>query len=120
VTKADDDFDFAQVNLEEQRPFYAQICFHFQQSAEKYLKSYIIANELDFKKSHDLQILLDICISKDKSFEEVGDDCVFLSTFYIETRYPVHWPTQFSQEETRKCFKAAQRIQSFVKRRLDI
>ena len=120
LTKADDDFDFAKVNFEEQRPFYAQICFHFHQSTEKYLKSYIIANELAFKKSHDLQTLLDICILKDNSFEELRDECNFLSTFYIETRYPVHWPTHFSKQETKRCFNAAQRIQSFVRKKFDL
>jgi HEPN domain-containing protein len=38
LTKADEDFQFALVNLQERKPFYAQICFHFHQSAEKYLK----------------------------------------------------------------------------------
>jgi HEPN domain-containing protein len=42
IAKADEDFDFALVNLEEGKPFAAQICFHFHQSAEKYLKAYIV------------------------------------------------------------------------------
>jgi hypothetical protein len=29
LKKADEDFQFAVVNLCEQKPFYAQICFHF-------------------------------------------------------------------------------------------
>jgi len=44
LKKADEDFQFALINLKEQRPFYAQICFHFHQVAEKYLKAYIVAN----------------------------------------------------------------------------
>ena len=48
------DFEFARVNFEEGKPFFAQICFHFQQAAEKYLKSYTIAHELEFLKIHDL------------------------------------------------------------------
>lgn len=43
LTKADDDFEFARINLEEEKPFFAQICFHFHQAAEKYLK-FIIQN----------------------------------------------------------------------------
>jgi HEPN domain-containing protein len=35
LSKADADFQFARVNFEERKPFYAQICFHFQQAAEK-------------------------------------------------------------------------------------
>lgn len=37
IKKADEDFDFAEVVLEH-KAFYPQICFHFQQAAEKYLK----------------------------------------------------------------------------------
>lgn len=48
IEKANQDFEFARVNFEEDKPFYAQICFHFQQAAEKYLKAYIIAHELEF------------------------------------------------------------------------
>jgi HEPN domain-containing protein len=39
VEKANEDLEFARINLNENRPFFAQICFHFQQSAEKYLKA---------------------------------------------------------------------------------
>ncbi len=35
VAKADEDFEFALVNLKEGKPFVALICFHFHQSAEK-------------------------------------------------------------------------------------
>jgi len=91
LSKADDDFDFAQVNLEETKPFYVQICFHFQQSAEKYLKAYIVAHELEFRKSHELPLLLEICISKDPTFGNLEEGCRYLDAFYIDARYQVHW-----------------------------
>ena len=40
LDKAEEDFNFAQLNLEERNNFYSQICFHFHQAAEKYLKSF--------------------------------------------------------------------------------
>jgi HEPN domain-containing protein len=61
LAKADDDFHFAAANLREGNEFFAQICFHFQQSAEKYLKAYIIAYGLTFNKVHDLVYLLKTC-----------------------------------------------------------
>jgi HEPN domain-containing protein len=39
IKKADEDYEFA-VSIIEESSFYAQICFHFHQAAEKYLKSY--------------------------------------------------------------------------------
>ena len=114
LSNADADFQFARVNFEEKKPFYAQISFHFQQAAEKYLKAYIIANELEFQKIHDLSFLVKICLSKDSSFDKIKDDCEFLNTFYIDTRYPVYWPTNFTESEAEKAFRAADRIRILV------
>ena len=118
ITKADEDFEFALINQKEGKPFHAQICFHFQQSAEKYLKAFIVSNDLEFKRTHELPLLLNLCLSKDPSFEELKDDCEYLTTFYIETRYPVHWPMHFSISESRNCSEAAKRIRSFVKKKM--
>lgn len=57
LKKADEDFDFA-VSVLEDSTFYAQICFHFHQAAEKYLKAFVIAADLEFKKIHDLPVIL--------------------------------------------------------------
>lgn len=52
--KAKEDFDFASANLiDSNNTFFAQICFHFHQAAEKYLKTYIVAYKLEFKKIGD-------------------------------------------------------------------
>ena len=58
LAAADDDFHFALINFKEGKTFFAQICFHPQQSAEKYLKSYIVAHELEFRKIHELPLLI--------------------------------------------------------------
>ena len=90
LEKAADDFAFARVNLEEGKPFYAQICFHFHQVAENYLKAYIVAHDLDFRKLHDLPLLLKICTAHDPAADRLREACEYLSAFYLETRYPVH------------------------------
>jgi len=64
ISKADEDFEFALSNLNEGKRFFSQICFHFQQASEKYLKSFIIAKELEFRKIHDLPLLLKICSAR--------------------------------------------------------
>ena len=116
--KADQDFEFARINFEEEKQFFAQICFHFNQSAEKYLKSFIIANKLEFRKIHDLHLLLKQCKSKDPSLSQIEDDCEYLATFYIETRYPVHWPVIFSKDEAEKAYRSANNIREIIKEKL--
>ena len=114
LSNADADFQFARVNFEEKKPFYAQISFHFQQAAEKYLKAYIIANELEFQKIHDLSFLVKICLAKDPSFEKISDDCEFLNTFYIDTRYPVHWPANYDKKVAVKAREMVEIIRNWT------
>jgi len=115
LAKADEDFEFA-VSVIEDSKFYAQICFHFHQAAEKYLKSLIIAWNFEFKKIHDLPVLLKPCISKDNSLNILLDDCNFLNRFYIDTRYPVHWPANYTRSEALKSKMSAEHIRDFVKK----
>lgn len=113
--KADEDFNFAKINLEEDNKFYSQICFHFQQAAEKYLKAYIAAYDLEFGKMHDLVALLKIGGKKDSLLLILMEYCVLLNTAYIDTRYPVHWPTDYSKDKTEKMQEAASKIAQTVK-----
>lgn len=114
LQKADEDLGFA-VSIIEESTFYAQICFHFQQAAEKYLKSFIIACDLEFKKIHDLPVLLTSCIAKEPKLRTLVDDCKFLNRFYIDTRYPVHWPTHYTKEEAFKAKIASEHICEVIK-----
>ncbi|MGD9159756.1 MAG: HEPN domain-containing protein [Desulfobacteraceae bacterium] len=113
--KADEDFEFA-ISVINDSPFFAQICFHFHQAAEKYLKSFIIAHDLEFKKIHDLPILLKICLARDKSLSVLLEDCKFINRFYIDTRYPVHWPTSYTKEDALKAKDATDHIHNEIKK----
>ena len=106
------------VEFKRRQNFFSQICFHFQQAAEKYLKLFIVSQELEFRKIHDLPLLLKICSSKDSSLEEIREDCEYLNPFYVDTRYPAHWPTNFSSHEAQKALQSASRIRSIIKEKL--
>jgi len=118
LNKADEDFHFAAANLKEGSNFYAQICFHFQQAAEKYLKAFIVAYDLEFEKSHNLIYLLKLCKQKESALSNLNDECEFLNTFYIETCYPVHWPTNYTKEKALHSKEAALKIAEKIKERL--
>ena len=118
LCKADEDFNFARVNLEEGNNFYTQICFHFQQASEKYLKAFIIAYDLEFEKMHNLIFLLKICSEKEPSLLKLSERCASLNTAYIDTRYPVHWPTDYTKEKALNLRDAAEEIANRVKKLL--
>lgn len=120
LNKAEEDLRFAEVNLLEGNEFFAQICFHFQQAAEKYLKAYIIGNGLDFGRVHDLVHLLRTCMAHDPTFDDLKEECILLNTAYIETRYPVHWPTNYTKETAEQAHAAAVRIAGKVESQLSL
>ena len=116
LKKAEEDCGFGAFNLKDpENPFYAQICFHFQQAAEKYLKAYIVASHLEFRKIHDLPQLMQICSAHNSSFSILHEECDFLTDFYVDTRYPVHWPSEVTREEAEKARECACKIGDFVK-----
>jgi HEPN domain-containing protein len=50
------------------------VCFHCQQSAEKYLKAYLQEHQVEFKRNHDLVPLFRLCLSLDKEFQRIKKD----------------------------------------------
>lgn len=78
-------FDFAENDLKSAK-FLLQmnpipieiICYHCQQSAEKYLKGYIALNGGSIIKTHDLTLLNKLCVKYDNDFRQIEDDCIEL------------------------------------------
>ncbi len=114
LEKADEDFGFASTSID-YTSYFAQICFHFQQAAEKYLKAFIIANNLEFRPVHNLLELFEICRQKESSIEKIEEDCRYLNPFYIDTRYPVHWTTNYNEETAIKAKESAGKIRQNIK-----
>lgn len=118
IDKADEDFGFASSVLPE-TTYYAHVCFHFHQAVEKYLKAFIVAHDLEFKKAHDLIALLKICGKKEPTLNHLVEECKFLNRFYIDTRYPVHWPTHYTFELAKKAEESARHIREIIRQLLN-
>ncbi len=63
------------------------VCFHGQQSAEKYLKALLIAKSLPLPRTHDLEELLRLLTDAGMKLDLGGADPVELSSFAVEARY---------------------------------
>ena len=90
---ADNDFDSAKLLNESIRRHYEIICYHCAQAVEKYLKGYLVYNEIVPRKTHDLLFLNSVCIEKDKRFENIIIGCGFLNRFTGDIRYPHRYET---------------------------
>ena len=64
------------------------ICFHCQQSAEKYLKAYIFTQDIEPEKTHDLEVLLINCLEHNESFSSLLSKLQFLNEYAVIPRYP--------------------------------
>lgn len=94
------------------------ICFHCQQAVEKYLKGYLIYQKVNPRGIHHLEELAKDCAEIDKVFLRFLDECLILTRYYIETRYPPFMPIQYLDEETRKAVAMSEKIIKFVQSKI--
>ncbi len=116
VEKAEHDFTTAEymLTLLENCPF-DTVCFHAQQCAEKYLKGFLTFRSIDFPKTHDLVILLNLVggspvLGVDLNVEP-------LNRYPVEARYPGDWES-FTREEAEEAVKLARKVREAVRKHL--
>lgn len=114
LRKVDEDFGFASSCLADELEYFGHVCFHFQQGAEKNLKALIVAHDLPLRKIHNLLVLLDACCTVDPTLEELREACRLVNRYYVDTRYPVHWPTQFAKADAEEAQQAVRKIQQRI------
>ncbi len=87
--KAEHDLLNAQIILESGRdPLPLDtVCFHCQQTVEKYLKGFLTYHQVEFPKTHFLATLLDLCQKIEARFSELND-VMTLNVYAVEIRYP--------------------------------
>ena len=65
-----------------------QSLFHAQQAAEKSLKAFLIWHEQPFPLTHDLAVLLRLCVSIDSGIATGVEPALDLTQFAARFRYP--------------------------------
>lgn len=94
------------------------ICFHAQQAVEKHLKGYLVYKKINPRNIHHLEELAKNCAKFEKGFLEFLDECLLLTRYYIETRYPPLVPVRYPKEEASKAIRIAETIVAFVKSKI--
>jgi HEPN domain-containing protein len=88
------------------------ICFHAQQSAEKYLKSYLVFQDQDFPKTHALEDLVLLAAVKDPGCRHLFTIASELSPYAVEIRYPDS--TSPTVKDARESVQSADTIRKYV------
>lgn len=87
--KADNDLKAGKDELITENPATDTVCFHMQQCAEKYLKSFLVFNGKEIANTHNIALLLQQCIAIDVSFEKLKTANIAILTAYaVGSRYP--------------------------------
>ncbi len=114
LRKADSDLSNAELCLAAGKAL-DTACFHCQQAAEKAIKAYLIAENVEFPFIHDLKRLLDCCSRKDPAFEVLIPAALRLNPFAVLTRYDdAFWP---GPEEVQEALESARAIRQFIQER---
>jgi HEPN domain-containing protein len=117
INKADNDFLSAQYLAKNMHPAPIEVvCFHCQQAAEKYLKSFLVYNDQEPPKTHDLGELAKLCGGFSTDFLQLIQKCEYLTPFAANTRYPgVADP---ENDDMSKALAFVQDIVEFVKSKM--
>ncbi|MBT6842774.1 MAG: HEPN domain-containing protein [Candidatus Melainabacteria bacterium] len=105
------DHDFRNIELIIEEDLYDLVCFHGQQCIEKLLKAYLIHNDKNIDKTHDLLKLLSECSSLDTSFDSLKKQCSQLNDFAVDARYPGE---DIEQDEAQTAYKITQELREFI------
>lgn len=114
AAKAENDLRNAVIVVHENSPPTDTVCFHCHQTAEKYLKAYLIHRRSPLKRVHDLRFLLNMCIDLDASFAKLTEAIEVLNSYYIETRYPMDMPICYPLKEAKKAVELAYNVRDFT------
>jgi HEPN domain-containing protein len=118
VEKAEEeDWVTANTMMKKRKVFTGVVCFHFQQSAEKYIKALLIHKGASFPKTHDLNALNDICNTNGIFLGVTTSDLESLSGHAVTARYPSAPP---SKEDVQEAVHIAKTIRTFLRQFLGL
>ena len=94
----------------------ATICFHTQQSVEKYLKALLVGESIPFGKTHDLLELRNLTPDVISAVLPTAE-LALLNRYAVEMRYPGRWEV-ITREEASSAVATAQSIQAVITKAL--
>jgi len=118
---ADKDLYVAEIILNNEYPLTNIVAFHCQQAIEKYMKAFIIENDIPIIKTHDL-IRLNGMIKEIKDLGIDEEKLILINEAYIESRYPGEFglmPDGIpSDEQVKEFVKYAKEIKAIINKEI--
>ena len=111
---ADNDLAAAEYLSKNMQPLSFEIvCFHCQQSTEKYLKWFLVLHDIDPPKIHDLEELEKLCETINPLFDSLYEKCSVLTEYAVHSRYPSE--RDLEKKDMDRALEYAKSIREFVR-----
>ena len=113
LVKADEDLDAAKFLFSRGTSFFSTIGFHCQQSAEKCFKAFLTWHQIEFPKTHDLELLLNLMAAADSALAASIAEVAALNPYGVDIRYPGDIP-EITREDAEVAVRLADRVNEAI------
>lgn len=86
--KAESDLQAAEILAGADLKDFFAAAFHAQQAVEKYLKALLVRYQIEFRKTHHIEELLQLASEANKTLPEELSFATWLTQYGVEFRYP--------------------------------
>lgn len=117
VRKAEADLVAARRLAEGKPALPDQMGFFCQQSAEKYLKAFLLAWSQVPLRTHDVDVLVELCAVIDPDFAQLQPVVEGLTEFAVIFHYPEEWSDEMSATDSQD---KAEQVRDLVRKKLGL
>jgi HEPN domain-containing protein len=117
VDKAEEDMIAARDSASRTPPLRNVACFHCQQAAEKFLKSFLQELGAPVPRTHNLKALLDLLLPHDATLAGLRRILLSLSKYAVDFRYPGKRATT---RQMQAALRHAERVRTELRGRLGL
>ncbi len=110
--KAVQDLKTAEFLMKKKWDDYYNCTFHAQQAVEKYIKAYLVKNQIEFRKTHDLGELIALIEKLDANLFSELKFSVWLTDHAVGFRYPDE--SSVDKETAKKSIKDMQKVKEII------
>jgi len=118
LKKAVSDLKSARKLLAGDDPLMDTAIYHTQQCAEKALKAYLSFHQQPIQRSHDLELLVEVCMQIDKDFEGLYRYSEQLAPYATAFRYP-DICLEPDYDDVFSAIEMAEKILDFVEKKIE-
>jgi HEPN domain-containing protein len=88
IARAQADLAAAEALAVHESGLWSIVAFHCQQSAEKFIKAALTARQIEFRKTHDILVLLDRLNGINTELTDALKPAEALTVYGVQARYP--------------------------------